>query len=625
MSTRNYISILTLILVVFVLFQGTLAYRDYANNYQENELAEDTGLSADYAWSAETGSHPGRAAVFVGDERSAEFRTVAEWAGYAKYTLQRFASLRDYLAGIGEGTNAASLILVEGSQMNGADTAALSKLEQEDCVIVLTSLPDVSFLHENPEMIKLLGIEKIEEDSIEANGLHLHEGFLLGGERFYEATDEETAKRQDLTLSMPWFLAGEDAEIYMNGAIDTEKVRDAYGEYKEEYLPAVIWRYDTGKSRVFAVAGDYMQDRCIGMGILYGALAKASSCAVYPVINAQNAVLSSFPTATYENNAKMREIYGMSMMQVETQLMLPQLQTLSTVNGSHLTACFTPALGDLNQGRREDRILDTMMKQFREMSCELGVSLTENPDMTVRERAASIQQFLGAEDISYRIGASLVDAEDLWRGDSFLDDPLFNRALTLAIKPVSDGNAATGRTVISLPLVGYYTEKSSEGDHNLTIQQIPFDASEYTFHDDLALLGVESALAYTNWSLDTTRALQPESTADEWQTLSKNMIQNMSAGGEPFGSFAQTSLSQSDAAIRRFLNLDYEAARNGNAVTLVVWGVQDAAYFLFRTNGEEIMEVQGADVTTVEDGVYLLHVTGKTDGVSDAAVTVWLK
>lgn len=229
--------------------------------------------------------------------------------------------------------------------------------------------------------MNFLGIEEVRQSEVTIRGVHLYSGFLLGGERIYEADTKKEKKLQDLDLTVPWYITSSGTETYMNGTMSDKEVKKLDEENGNELLPALIWRSSQGRARVFSVAGEYMEDKRIGKGILSAVLFKSGSYTVYPVINAQNLVLVSFPTGANENVRTIEKIYGRSMLQLESQM--------------------------------------------NEMSCKLGISLMEDTKLSAKEKAEEIRKYLKRQNISYQIGAAVVRPEDLTGDASFLDDALF--------------------------------------------------------------------------------------------------------------------------------------------------------------------------------------------------------
>lgn len=422
-TNRKLISILTIIAVLFLLFQGTLAFRESLNHYENNNFRVDTGLMAADAPAPETFA-PDHRVLFLGDGESEEAKTVEEWACYVRYTFTAVSGEEGLLA-----LNAAipPFVCVQGSVLTEEEIPYLQNMTANGIHLFFTSLPDAAFLSSHADLMDLLGIQEVRAEETALSGVRLYNGFLLGGERVYEAEKKEEQEKQDLTLTVPWYVTGAGTETYMNGLFPEEEMKALPEETTDELLPALIWRHSIGSSRVFAVAGDYMEDRQIGIGLLSAALSRTSSYAIYPVINAQEVTLISFPTAANENEEVMRQVYGRNMLQAESRLVLPRIESLGLQKGYSFTGAFAVRLLP-GEGGYEAGWADTFLSTMNEMSCELGLSFVEDDSLSLAEKAAETRDFLQSQGVTYEIGSTVVKPSDLTGDTAFLDDELFSKS-----------------------------------------------------------------------------------------------------------------------------------------------------------------------------------------------------
>ena len=70
------------------------------------------------------------------------------------------------------------------------------------------------------------------------------------------------------------------------------------------------------------------------------------------------------------------------------------------------------------------------------------------------------------------------------------------------------------------------------------------------------------------------------------------------------------TLSESNTRIRTFLNLDFSESRTENEITLET--SEKGSWFLLRTHGEEIAEIEGGTEKEIEDGTYLIQAQDTT-------------
>ena len=74
--------------------------------------------------------------------------------------------------------------------------------------------------------------------------------------------------------------------------------------------------------------------------------------------------------------------------------------------------------------------------------------------------------------------------------------------------------------------------------------------------------------------------------------------------GKNFTVFDSTTLSESNVRTRTFLNLDFSQSRSEDEITLQT--SRAGSWFVLRTHGEEIADIEGGTQTKIEEGAYLI-------------------
>ena len=143
-------------------------------------------------------------------------------------------------------------------------------------------------------------------------------------------------------------------------------------------------------------------------------------------------------------------------------------------------------------------------------------------------------------------------------------------------------------------------------NENVTLQPSTSSGIRHTFLDDFKVKCMETALGYSNITLDLYSVTYPEGDEDSWEKMSKKIAANLGTYWKAYEAFDATTLTESDVRIRRFLALDYKQQRTDNVIILSLEHREDAAWFLLRLHGEEVTEVAGGSFEEVEDGVYLI-------------------
>lgn len=585
-SRRNFFSIAVIMFVVLFMFQFTNVALELWNDYGDNENAVDLSslaskssvftpdnLSGETPWGT---IRPG--VMFVGSADSAAGQVAASWAAYTKRGFHTSTHLAQYAPG----AEVPELMVLDGAGMNWNDSTCQTLLDWAGAGanLVLATLPGPSVIQENQALRELLGIYEVRAQRTVVEGLHLYEGFLLGGEIIYRSTDQEKNEwRQDLELEMPWYILDYGTKVYMKGL--------PTGEEKVENHPAVIWRRSLGGAYVFAVNGRYMEDAA-GLGILSAMASETDSCSVYPVINAQNLVVANYPGLASENGAALQRYYSMSMRGLYQDVLWPDLTAIYH-RGNLGLSCMMSVQFDYDDDRRPDeRRFVYYMKLLNELGAEPGLSVGSVSDTPVTSRLAADFEFMNFAGLEYPFtslyGGDLTEqelSEVLGWGDLFM-------MRTVAVP--YDGSSQ---------VVGYQAEQ-------VTRQMAVTDGFQHTFMADFRVRSLETALGYTSVMVDAARPLYPSGKDDTWDVLSQRLTSNVPGGWEKFEAFDATTVSECDGRIRDFLALDYAYSYEGTQVSIQHSG-SGPAWFLLRVPGRTVVNVEGGSPRQVEKGVYLLE------------------
>jgi hypothetical protein len=141
----------------------------------------------------------------------------------------------------------------------------------------------------------------------------------------------------------------------------------------------------------------------------------------------------------------------------------------------------------------------------------------------------------------------------------------------------------------------------------VTYQSTTTDGLTHTYFEDFRTHALETSLAYENILIDMKRISWPQTESDRWEKLSDDFARNLCTYWKPFEAFERTTLSESDARVRRFLALDYEEERTDDTIHLTISNFSEEAYFILRTHAEEIETVEGGTFTKLEDDAYLIQ------------------
>lgn len=585
-SFRNFFSICIMMAVLFFMFQFFLLFRESGNVYDKNEYIEEAVLSGEERWEA-SGEEDAPEILFLGEEQGEISDVVNQWCLYTKRSLIFADSLEQMLEALEE--KKAEMILIDGTLLLlPQQEETLQELADYGITIVFVRLPETIKMQECKGLQKMLGIAGVQALSVETEGLQMYSGFLLGGEAVYKVTEEMDEKQrelQDMELTLPWYKLGTGTKVYMTGLLDEDEV-------DREYFPPVIWRNSYNGTLVFAVNSDYMT-RLAGLGILDAFCYEWKDYYLYPVINAENVMVSGFPGLANENAEKIMELYSRSPGAVQQDVMWPGLYALSEQNQRKLTFCLMAQYDYEDDFEPLSDNVVFFLQQMKEIGGEAGQTLEYRGNVTLAEKLERDETFWKQNAAAYRFSA-------YYAGEKLDEEEL---------ETLNQGRLEDVRTVVTdyhqgECLISYY-------DQAVTIQCVTGYADSYSYSLDLQRRSLETALGYYNLLMDLKPVLWPESKDEQWENYFDVISSNISTYWSIKTGFDNTTLTESDGRIRNFLNLSYSQSREADIVTLGVKGVQEA-WFILRTHGEAIADIRGGEYSVLEEDVYLIHATDST-------------
>ena len=597
-SRRNFLTITIMILILFFMFQFTGVMKNQLNEYGVNEYDQSTytQLNAESVFSNEVPANALADVFYIGMASGDVAKVVSSWCEYSKRSLQMYATLSAC-----DNVPENQLIILDGrtTVRTDADITILQEWIDKGVNIIFARMPDISVIQRSDQLQQMLGIDRILSTDVTLNGMHLFSGFFLGGERIYEAQTKEDEKRQDLDHDIPWYVTGAGTKTYLVGTLTDEmfdatvpqSLLDQYTNMEELsakniLLPAVIWRYGTINSKVFCVNDDFLMDE-LNLGILSAITAQITNYDIYPVVNAQNLVAADMPAFSSENEEKMQELYAQSASAVYREIIWTSLVALQETTDAKLTCMVTPQFTYDDAQEPDGSEVAYYLKQLKEQNGELGWSATNRSDLSVADKLAIDKPFWKNYGADYKITSA------------YLRDGSQKSAAALALKDEDVRTLVVADEDTTSPIISYATD-------NITQQKVTSAGITHTFSDDLKLRSMETALGYSNITLDLLSVTYPKTKQDSWEKMLRKLSPNLTTFWKPFEAFTHTTLSESDQRIRRFLAIDYEQERQGDNIAVMVKNFDQQAWFVLRLNGETVKSVKGGSSTKIEDGAYLI-------------------
>lgn len=584
-SKRKFFSIAIMMFVLFFLFQFSMVLRDSKNTYDINSSLTKKKADGENQWTPSDSNSTtvigaDSSVVFVGNENGDMGTAISRWCTYAKRKLISCKSVSTYKA---DDKNLPEMMILESEKYaDGDNLTTLETLEKKGVIIVFGCLENAKNIQNNKALMKFLGIQKVVAEETHLAGVKLFEGLLLGGEVTYNTSkDKEEKKRQDLELDVPWYQVGNGTKTYMVGLLDEKTGKNV----ENEDFPTIIWRNGIDYGSVFAVVGDYMKGST-ALGLLDGMRAEALQYTIYPIVNAQNLSMVNFPVFADENNTEMLKLYSQSVTGIARDIMWPALISVVEKSDMKMTCFIQPQADYTDDIEPKSGNLEFYLKQMKEQSAEAGISLEYQKLDKAEDKVTKDTEFFENEKINYRFGAAFAKEKDLKGILKDTDSGLLGDVGTLVCDYTENQ-----------PVVSYYSD-------SVTLQTVTSDGMNYAYSDDIRMRSIQTALGYTNVMLDMYDIFWPQEKTDRWEVMQKRFSSNLLTYWKNFRDFDSTTLSESNARIRTFLNLAYSQSREDNTITLQT--SEAGSWFILRTHGEEIDEIDGGSQTEIEADAYLI-------------------
>lgn len=586
-SRRNYFSIAIMMFLVLFMFQFSGVAKDALNDYETNEYEEATAskltkkdsYSLEIVTDASLVEKDRSYVVYIGTPEEEIGNVVAWWCTYSKWQLVCYPSLAD--CSFPEDHQPEAVIL-DGANMTdfSGDSNILLSYAEAGVNLIFARLPEPEKIMGNDILQRdILGISNVLDLHTQLTGMHLFEGFLLGGEAIYEAANEEEEKRQDLDLVVPWYMTDYSSKTYLVGMMEDESI-------KNENLPAIIWRSRCRNAYTFCVNGDYLCN-VEGMGILSAMMAEVRDYQVYPIVNAQSFVAANYPGLAKENDEEMQKRYSQSQGAVFREIIWPILVSVEDQISMELSCMMTPQF-DYSDENEPESGLENYLKLIHEIHGEMGLSLDMVSDTPLEEKLARDTSLWKEEAGGYTLLAFY--SSNPKKREEILKMPELTQMRTL-LQRRSDGK---------VPMISY-------GNESVTLQCATSDGNEiFTYTDDLMNKSVETVLGYANVVADFSKVAYPKEDEDSWEKVAIRLTSTVCTFWKPFSKLEGTTVSEADERIRKFLSIDFKEKSTEEKTTVDIVGLEDQAWFIFRTHGQEIQKIQGGTYTELEKNVYLV-------------------
>lgn len=598
-SRRNFFSIFLMMLVVFVMFQFSQIVIDKSGEFDVNAFAanESEILSGEEAWQGNGSNYflnENGYIVYISPKESEIDNIITQWCTYTKREYIKKDSLED----LKFTDTLPELVLLDGANLEyGINCKWLLELTEYKVPLVFCTIPDSYTIKVTTNLRSVLGIKEVRALETEVEGIYLFEDFFLGGEAIYKAETEKELKRQDMDLTLPWYIMDSGTKTYMVGMKDEKVV-------KREQFPSLIWRNYYNGTFVFSICGDYMYDLS-GLGILNSFVYELEPYQIYPVVNAQNIVIANFPGFAEENSEKIMELYSRGPGQTFQDVMWPSIASMASTNNIKLSCLFNPQFDYTDDNYPASEPVDFYLRQLKQINAEAGYSMKYKENVDYQTVLKEDELFFNTLDSSYAYKTMYAEEQDLENIiNEFDNNTLLKEINTISVKYSED-----------YPVLSYVNSDT-------TLQSSIGDARKHSYMDHFTAKSIQTALGYSNVLLDLHPSLWPTTIQDQWQYLYDDMSSNVHTYWSGGLAFESTTLSESDMRVRSFLNLDFKHNRLDDKIILEATGYGQEAWFVLRTHDEKIVSMSGGTYYELEQNVYLIKLLESRVEINVKALTL---
>ena len=593
LSKRVYFTVSSLMMLVLFMFQFSGIIRKKYNNFDENKYAvtEKNDLNNNNVFTVLTDEDKvvksiSGYIVYIGDINTKTGNTVYEWCNYTKRNLLVYKTVSQYHRYNEKYPDA---VLIDSDYVNiDSDIDTFSLLTDYGINLVFCTLPSYSAISENQRFEQLCGISPHRE-SVNASGLKLYSGFLLGGEAWYTKENDPDGKFQNMKLTMPWYNTSNATKTYMSAVVESEDG----SKIDNEDQPAVIWRKSHDHAYVFCINGDYIKD-ISGIGILTAIMSESKDLDIYPVVDSQSVIVNNFPMFSFENDDAVEKYYLRNTSSLLENVIWPDISNLAESTGARFTFMAAPQINYSDNNFVSVREMDYFFRLFSEISSEAGLTTTRDDATSIDEKLTADAGIFSNYLSNYKF-TSIIARKDELENVLSSKNSLIDDVNTI----VTDSQDYGG------------TKLFSYVNDNVINVECPVTSDKYTYSDDFRQRCFQTALAYTNIEFNMTGVCNPDDEKELWNEEIKLKSTALTSYMKNSKMFTNCSISQADKRIREFMAADYSYKQNSSYVSLDITGAQDTARFIVRLRTGEVENVSGAVCTKVEKGVYLITAQSK--------------
>ncbi len=522
-----------------------------------------------------------RRIAIVAPPEDESLQRAEEWCVYAKARYRVF----DALPAVEELDGYSAVIFASPAVFEGA-AETLKTYSESGITMLFAGIPEFSALSADAELMDILGIESAVSESYPIDGIHIFADFYLSKERIY-TKDDYFGKEDDMPEEIPYYTLRAGYEVYAAAEINDYV---ALG-LTADRLPPLLWRTVTGNSQVFVIGSPLFMGDAL-MGTISALLTRASSVAVYPIINAKTITLLSYPWLSMENAEEIASIYGHKPDTLSLNIMWPGIIQALYGYGQN-TNLFIAAqvdyssLSDESQSEMlTDYFAKEIMKRLGTISLSLAQRSNESAERVIMRNEEFFAKYLPEYAFTTVYSGGFSPSELL---------PYIKKTsgILSKVKCVFTSEAKS-RTVSYI-------------DDDVLSVRLFSNGLRYEAQDDINMLSLSTALGLASQYVSFNGTLYPKTEEDAWNTQSITW----SSGTTYFNDLSAldyVTVFELEDRARAFLQLDYSYLIGDGKLKLV--SSAESGYFVVRLFTDEITDISGGEYEQLTDSSYLIKAKG---------------
>ncbi|MBQ3795776.1 MAG: DUF2194 domain-containing protein [Butyrivibrio sp.] len=422
------------------------------------------------------------------------------------------------------------------------------------------------------------------------------------------------------------------ADGFMLGAQNTYVIEDAYESalsvqldescriyaYAGDGKVPLIWSIGYGEGRFVFCNFGYMGKAY--RGIYSSAYTLLEDICIYPVINASTFYIDDFPSPVPPGDGQyIKRDYGMGIADFYSSIWWPEMLALGSQHNVKYTGLIIENYNDTTSGELEANKSTADYYYYGNMLLNQGGELGYHG---YNHQPLCGPDYVYQEDLGYKTWDSAETMEDSLKELIDFATGIYPAATLSVYVPPSDVLSAEGREILGyrIPeiktIASIYFEGADAYAQEFTVSEdgiieTPRIVSSCNIDDFMKM----ASFSELNFHFITSHFMHPDDLLDEdrgaalgWEKLKENLNEYMDWIDISAPDIRHVTGSGMAGAVQRYVNTSHDYEVFDNSISFTCDGLIDSAYYMVRCNEGVITSSYGANITRINETLYLMHV-----------------